>query len=80
MFTFINRLQQKPERQRRVIAWWVALCITMGIFLLWLVSFFSRLDTNNTAAGAEENDVSPVKSLAEMVSSFAPFFEDIFNK
>lgn len=71
MFTLINRLRQKPETQRRAIALWTALLVTLGVFVLWLVYFFVRLGSTPVAApkqGAEE--VSPIQSLTELVSSF----------
>lgn len=77
MFSFIRRLQQKPEPQRRAIAFGTALFVTACIFVLWLVSFFVRMDSTAVPQQQQEK-VSPVESLSEMISSFSALFKDQF--
>jgi hypothetical protein len=77
MFTFIRRLQQKPEGKRRAIALWTALCITILIFIMWLVSFFGQLGDVSAPVPAEKA-VSPVQSLSEMLSSFSTLIRERF--
>ncbi|GMU74389.1 MAG: hypothetical protein AMXMBFR44_5860 [Candidatus Campbellbacteria bacterium] len=79
MFALINRLRQKPEAQRRAIALSTALIATACIFVLWLVYFFVRLDDEAaTATRRDVEEVSPVQSLSELVSSFFSGFKDRF--
>ncbi len=43
MFDTLERIREKPRRQRQAIAFSVAGVITGLIFLLWVVSFFASL-------------------------------------
>lgn len=74
MFSFIRKLQQKPEPQRRVIAFWTALAVTAFIVVLWLVSLLVRLDGVPVAGEAPVEEVSPMESLSGMLDSFLSTF------
>lgn len=78
MFALINRLRQKSEAQRRSIALWTALALTLCVFVLWFVSFIVRLDANTETGLGAESEVSPVQSLAEITASFFSVLKERF--
>ncbi|QQR82505.1 hypothetical protein IPJ70_00040 [Candidatus Campbellbacteria bacterium] len=66
MFTFLRKIQQRPEQERRTIALWTAFWITAGIFGIWLISFFAHLNQLSSVSDtAILEKVSPLNSSKE---------------
>ncbi len=44
----LTKLQQKPEADRRRIAWWSSLALTLMIAIVWSVSLRFTLESGST--------------------------------
>jgi hypothetical protein len=78
MFSLINSLQQRPLRQRRAVALWAAVGITVIIFCMWLLSFFSHLDALASAPATHEApDTSPFRAISGMAASVSNAFSGV---
>ncbi|MCR4275043.1 MAG: hypothetical protein NUW02_03330 [Candidatus Campbellbacteria bacterium] len=70
MFTLLQKIQQRPEHERRTIALWIAFWITVCIFGIWFVSFFAHLNQISSPADTVISEkVSPLNSSKETFSS-----------
>jgi hypothetical protein len=70
MFTFLRKIRQRPEHERRVIALWIAFWITAVIFGIWVISFFAHLNQLSSVTDpALLEKVSPLNFSKEAFSS-----------
>lgn len=69
MFQLIERLRQKPARERRAIAVGTAGAITGIIFIIWAVSFVALLDRTPRADTQSGNFDSFFDSFGEATKS-----------
>lgn len=72
MFNVLIKLQRKPERARRRLAFLAAATLTGVIALFWLVSLGARLPSElgaSVSAGRGE-DKSPLATLGDTVGAF----------
>jgi len=76
MFSFIRKFQQKPEPQRRAIAFWISLSITAFVLILWFVSLMVRINKVPANEGMKTGEVSPMDSLSSMWNSFLSSFRE----
>lgn len=85
MFTFLRKIQQRPERERRSIALWTAFWVTLLIFILWAIAFLTNMDRFAPPADTTiSEDVSPINNSTELLSkiwnSFGSLKGSILNR
>ena len=85
MFTFLRKIQQRPERERRSIALWTAFWITLLVFLFWAIAFFTNINQfASTADTTISEEVSPINNSTELLSkiwdSFGSLKGSILNR
>ena len=70
MLALISKLQRKPERVRKKIAFAAALSITGVIVFIWLTSFSASVGEPPVAAAKNEDESGPLQTFAGNVSTF----------
>lgn len=66
---FLEKLLNKPESQRRLMALAVSLCFTFLVFSFWFLNFRSNLNSEMVQS-EERNLISPLASLRKGFGSF----------
>jgi len=75
MFSFLAKIQKKPDHQKRKIVFALSSTITGIIFIIWLSVIRLEFTTENVA---EENSVSPLDALkANALDGFSNISEGI---
>lgn len=69
MFHVIKRLRQHPEEHRKRYAFLGAAGVTLFIFIIWAISFFSQLDEVLQPATEVETTEDPFQELRESFDS-----------
>lgn len=55
MFDILDRIREKPRKQRQAIAFSIAAAVTGVIFILWAVSFFASIQDNQKIETSSES-------------------------
>jgi hypothetical protein len=80
MFTFIAKMRNKPEGEKRKFAIIVSLSITAVIALLWLVSLIMRINAGGFTWGVSDAGSSRIeKSVAGIGESWDAFMKGLGN-
>ncbi len=79
MFDFIERLQNKPARERMKIVWLTSSSITAFIFVLWLSLFHISYPAMKTAESTADLE-SPFAALRANVDSAVNDFKTTVNQ
>ncbi|MEK7578926.1 MAG: hypothetical protein AAB460_00065 [Patescibacteria group bacterium] len=80
MFDLIAKLQQKPEPERRRIAFLVSLVVTGIIVAIWLISLSVRFGSPSKKTEEPSLDKSaPFSALGEQFKSTLDSFQNLFK-
>jgi hypothetical protein len=69
MWEFIARLQQKPDQQKRAIAFGFSIVATFFIFAIWAGATFISLGGGNSKVVVTQEDVVAQKKVASAEAS-----------
>lgn len=72
MFDFLDRLREKPEEYRRMVAIAVVGIVGGGIFIVWISATLSRIpEASQEFAGASEEFTEDIKEKVKFEDNFA---------
>ncbi|HEY4504385.1 MAG TPA: hypothetical protein VJI73_01295 [Candidatus Paceibacterota bacterium] len=85
MFELLNKLRQKPESVRRLIAFWTSVAIVFVMVLIWLSALPGQMrelsnSTGNFSAMTPPKQIaSPFESMKTALDNLAESFKSNVN-